>query len=239
MSLSVTTISFFKFKSIRQKVWAFGQMQFAHASLATVSGLTFYKLMGSGREIGFNPAPDWGVYAMLAVWEDETAAMAFLKEAEVFKKYEANSEQQWTLFLRVRHAHGVWSGKQPFQTSNSLDDSNPLMAVITRATIRWSKMIDFWRYVPTSQRPLQNGFDGLLYTKGVGEVPLVQMATFSIWRDIEALRKFAYESKEHQVAIQKTKLLNWYKEELFARFQPYQYHGVWDGLEKQFSLPAV
>jgi heme-degrading monooxygenase HmoA len=89
--------------------------------------------------------------------------------------------------------------------------------------------VKFWQYVPTSQRPIQQGCKGLIYTKGIGESPLVQMATFSLWENMEALKNFAYHSPEHQVAIQKTRQLDWYKEEMFVRFQPYRSVGTWGG----------
>jgi hypothetical protein len=49
-------------------------MQFANKDLAKVNGLTFYRLMGSGKGRGFNPFPDWSVYCLLQVWESEEAA---------------------------------------------------------------------------------------------------------------------------------------------------------------------
>jgi len=64
---------------------------------------------------------------------------------------------------------------------------------------------------------------------GIGEVPLTQMATFSIWKNKEALMDFAYKSKEHAQAIVKTRKLQWYNEELFSRFQPYKTVGHWGG----------
>jgi hypothetical protein len=131
--------------------------------------------------------------------------------------------------MKPRQAKGLWSGGNPFIVSKDLDEANPLIAVITRATIRTSKLLKFWRYVPTSQRPIEQGCEGLIYTKGVGEAPLVQMATFSLWENIEALKNYAYKSPEHQVAIQKTRQIDWYKEEMFVRFQPYRSIGTWGG----------
>ena len=193
--------------------------------------------MGSGREEGFNPAPDWSVYALLGVWEEEVALEAFLAEAEIYRKYQANSEEQCTIFLRTIHSKGAWSGGNPFESSQDLDPSIPYIGVITRATIKWSQMYRFWSYVPTSQRPIQQGCPGLIYTKGIGEAPLVQMATFSLWENFEAVKNFAYNSKEHRVAIEKTRKHNWYKEELFARFQPYKVVGQWGGQELLPNLP--
>lgn len=193
-------------------------MQYAHSDLQKVPGLTFYKLMGSGKGFGFNPWPDWSVYCLLQVWESQEAADAFFNRSKLIQRYRDHASKRWTLFLRNILSRGKWSGKEPFQTSEDIDPDNQRLAIITRATIRWSKLRKFWSYVPTSQRSLPEN-TGLLYTKGIGEVPITQMATFSLWEDENALRQFAYESEEHRKAIQMTRELQWYKEELFARFQ--------------------
>ncbi len=231
MSNSITTITFFRFESIRAKFWALRQMQFAYPKLCKIEGLQFFKLLGSGKDPGFSASPDWSVYAILGVWEDETAADTFFKNASVYEAYCQNSKEQWTIYLRARHSKGLWSGTNPFETSTNIDAKNPLFAVITRASIRPSQLLRFWKYVPTSQIPIQKGCEGLIFTKGIGELPFVQMATFSIWENLESLKQFAYKSIEHQVAIEKTLKHNWYSEELFARFQPYRSNGLWTGLQ--------
>ncbi|MFQ3269562.1 MAG: hypothetical protein ACI9B2_001372, partial [Flavobacteriales bacterium] len=58
----ITTISFFNYRGLLNKVWAFAMMQFAHKFLQNISGQSFYKLMGSGKGMGFNPMPDWSTY---------------------------------------------------------------------------------------------------------------------------------------------------------------------------------
>ena len=226
---SVSTLTLFRFSTLSDKIWAFFQMQFAHAHISKTPGLQFYKLMGSGKDLGFNPLPDWGVYALLSVWDDEEYAQQFFEQAAIFKRYQTHSSEHWTIFMKVRKATGLWSGGNPFIPSQNLDTNNPLIAVITRATIKPSKLFKFWRYVPISQKPIEMGFPGLIYTKGVGEAPVVQMATFSVWENIDALKNYAYNSAEHREAIKKTHQLNWYKEEMFTRFQPYKTMGIWQG----------
>jgi hypothetical protein len=54
------------------------------------------------------------------------------------------------------------------------------------------------------------------------------MATFSLWKDFESVKQFAYKSKQHKEAI-KTREYEWYSEELFSRFQPYKSSGTWEG----------
>ena len=227
--VSITTLTLFRFKTLKSKLWAFGQMQFAHFFIAKSPGLIFYKLMGSGRDIGFNLFPDWGVYALLGVWENEQAANNFFNDSAIFKQYKKMSSEQWTVFMKSIQTKGFWSGGNPFTPSSDLDANNPLIAVITRATIKTHKLFTFWRFVPTSQRPIQRGCEGLIYTKGMGEVPIVQMATFSIWENLDALKKYAYHSLEHREAIKKTHQTNWYKEEMFTRFQPFKTLGTWEG----------
>ena len=228
---SITTLTLFNFSGVWNKIWAFGQMQFAHASIRKTPGLTFYKLMGSGKDPGFNPLPDWSVYALLCNWENEAAANDFFQNAAKFKQYQNHTTEQWTIFMKPIHAKGLWSGSNPFSPASDLDETNPLIAVITRATIRKKNLVQFWRYVPISQSPILKGCKGLIYTKGIGEVPLVQMATFSIWQSMEDLKNFAYNSPEHKEAISKTHKIDWYKEEMFARFQPYHSIGKWTGKE--------
>ena len=203
-------------------------MQRAHSYLGKVRGQEFYKLMGSGKGAGFNPLPDWSVYALLQTWQGEEYALDFFGSSVLMKAYHKKATDTWTLFMRPITAKGEWSHKSPFLQSETIDPQNPCIAVITRASIKWSKMVRFWHFVPQSQRPLDKA-KGLIYTKGIGEAPLVQMATFSIWENEKLMRDFAYGSKEHQEAIKLTRSLGWYKEELFARFQPYLSQGQWYG----------
>ncbi len=199
-------------------------MQFAHRHLAGARGLQFYKLMGSGKQDGFNPFPDWSTYSLLMTWENENFAQDFIKNSALFDAYRSRTEKLWTIYMKNILARGAWSGGNPFEPHTDLDPGFSKIAVITRATIRWRKLRKFWQYVPTSSLPLA-GNKGLIYTKGIGEVPVLQMATFSLWENEQALKDFAYNSVEHHRAIQKTRELNWYKEELFSRFQPYREEG--------------
>lgn len=202
-------------------------MQLAHGELRKVKGSTFYKLMGSGRGLGFSAFPDWTTYVLLQVWESEVDATLFFDTASIIENYRKRTTEVWTVYLKNSTAHGLWDGSNPFEVEKNLPQVSTIF-VLTRATIKWHKFISFWRYVPVSHQPLRNN-PGLIYTKGVGELPVIQMATLSIWKDAQSLKNFAYNSKEHREAINMTRKLNWYKEELFARFIPYKSIGTWNG----------
>jgi heme-degrading monooxygenase HmoA len=202
-------------------------MQLAHRRLARAEGHTFYKLMGTGRGDSFNAFPDFSTYVLLQVWRSENDAKVFFARSQVFGRYRKKASEVWTTYLINISAHGLWSGVNPFVPDSDRRLADPVIA-ITRATIKWRRLFDFWRYVPTSQKELKEN-RGLIFTKGMGELPIVQMATYSVWRDEASLRKFAYESRHHRDAIVKTKELKWYSEELFARFRPFRSEGSWRG----------
>jgi hypothetical protein len=221
MSDQITTITLFQFKSLASKFWALSQMQFAHKHLVKVNGQSFYKLMGSGRGSGFSIWPDFSVYALLQVWDSENVADEFFAKAKIIEDYHCRAAKIHTTFCKSITSHGYWDNQNPFAENLDLSDNESPILVLTRATIKWRHLYKFWKYVPTSYIPL-NGNKGLVYSKGVGEWPMVQMATISLWKSAEAMKQFAYQSKEHQQAIKMTKDIKWYKEELFARFRPFK-----------------
>lgn len=217
----VTCLQLFQYDGFSNKVWAFIMMQFAHKRLANIDGLQFYKLMGSGKGLGFNPLPDWSTYALLTVWENEKKANDFFEGSILFEKYRMKATTIQTHYMRCIKSHGVWSGQSPFDVGQiDVESQNPI-GVITRATIKKRHLIKFWNYVPTSTLALKNNAD-LIYTKGIGEVPILQMATFSIWKSMDAIKKFAYKSEHHKKAITLTRRHNWYQEEMFSRFEIYK-----------------
>ncbi|SCY20451.1 spheroidene monooxygenase [Nonlabens sp. Hel1_33_55] len=225
----ITTLTFYKYDNWQDQLWAFGMMQFAHAKLKRTKGLSFYKLLGSGKE-NFDPRPDFSVYGVLQVWKDASYAAEYFDNSKLGKRYQKHSAHQLTFYLRNIKAHGLWSKQNPFEKSENLNPENPFVAVITRATIKLPMLRKFWNYVPSSQKDLIDN-PNLLFTAGVGERPVTQMATFSVWNNVEALQQFAYRGKSHRDAIRQTQALQWYKEELFTRFQPYQIKGTWPDFE--------
>lgn len=221
------TVTFFHFQGRSRQWWMLGQMQRAHPHLTKAHGLSFYKLMGSGGGHGFSLWPDWSVYALLSVWEHTEAAQAFFGDpTSYYHAFAHRCQEAYTLFLRPQHVQGQWSGKQPFQTNGAL--SKGPVAVLTRARIRWRHVWGFWRFVPGVSDRLQQ-HPGCLLAKGVGEWPLIQQATFSVWTSEEAMKNYAYGDENHVRVIRETRRRGWYSEEMFARFGVEAAHGQWGG----------
>jgi hypothetical protein len=63
------------------------------------------------------------------------------------------------------------------------------------------------------------GADGLRFSLGLGERPLVRQATLSVWDSLTQMQRFAYHAPGHRTVMQRTRAEGWYAEELFARFR--------------------
>jgi heme-degrading monooxygenase HmoA len=217
-----TLISFFKYKVFKNKWNAFVRMGRPPISLKNIEGLTFFKPLGTGSGNGFSIKPDFSTYGFVLVFSSEEKAAQFL-QSSTFKKYQKNAEKYATVFMKTIKSHGEWSKQNPFKSEVEFDKSKPL-AVITRATIKPKLAHKFWKYVPSVSKSMNN-YDSLVFSKGIGEFPLLMQATFSLWESAEAMMDYAYKNPKHAEMVKKTRELGWYSEELFARFQPYKIEG--------------
>lgn len=221
--MSYTKISFFHFPNKASKWWAFKQMQLAHDNLTRVSGLDFYRLMGSGAGEGFSIKPDWSVYTLLQVWDKKESAINF-NQSSWYQDLLNQIDGEWHFDLSPYHSKGTWKGEKPFELAKPKDHN--LMAVITRARIKWTHLLPFWFSVPAVSKVISKQ-KSLLFQKGIGEWPLIEQATFSIWNREQAMKEFAYHQAEHRKVVQKTRKLKWYKEEQFTRFAVLNHSGSW------------
>ncbi|WP_433377407.1 monooxygenase [Actinoplanes sp. CA-142083] len=112
------------------------------------------------------------------------------------------------------HSRGSWSGKQPFATGPK---TGGMTLALTRARLRPTRALRFWRAIPPVIRELDQA-PGLLAGFGIGEAPIGWQGTVSVWRDAADLTRFAYRQPEHRAVIARTPADRWYAEELFARF---------------------
>ena len=212
----LTTVTFFKFR--KNRPWAFAQMGLVPSKLKQKEGLRFFKLMGTGGGNGFSLWPDFGTYAFLGVWDNQKSADDFLSDNEIIKTYYQKASLIRTIKMIPVKSHGLWSGQNPFREQKlQTRDSELPVAVITRATLRFSRLLAFWRSVPHASVAIENA-QGVKYFKGIGEWPFVQQATLSLWESFETVKQFAYRDKAHASIIKKTRSQHWYSEDLFARF---------------------
>lgn len=221
----IVTLSLFQLDGFAAKWWGFKSMQFGHIHFRHIDGLSFYKLLGSGGGNGFSLKPNFGTYGLLCVWDTEAQARDFFSNNSFFLRYRDKSSKLLTIYLQTIQSHGSWSGKQPFVNVVQGEVEGGI-AVITRATIKFRYLCRFWREVPSVSASIDEAV-GRVMSIGIGEWPIIQQATFSIWENSEQMMAYAYRSKLHNEVIKKTRELGWYSEELFARFRILKTEGAW------------
>nr|WP_239144963.1 monooxygenase [Actinoplanes couchii] len=165
-----------------------------------------------GKFLGTGTGTTFGVRDTdLTRWAAVTVSDAPVR----FPRWDAIAERQARVDLEPLVSRGEWSGRSPFQARNRRTDG--MVLALTRARLRPSRALRFWRAVPDVARELAAA-PGLLAGFGVGEAPIGWQGTVSVWRNTTDLTAFAYRQPRHRSAIARTPTDRWYAEELFARF---------------------
>jgi heme-degrading monooxygenase HmoA len=188
-------------------------------------GLRFGRVLGTGRGRTMTASADLHRWALFATWDDDDAARRFVDES--LPRRWPRAQERFDVLLHPIGGRGSWDGVDVLD-GVAMSSADGPVAVLTRATVRPRSLAAFLRAVGPVDAHLQ-GVDGLLAAAGVGERPIGRQATFSLWRDAEAVQRFAYRSAEHAEVVRRTREEAWYGEELFARFSPTWWRGAWDG----------
>jgi hypothetical protein len=174
-------------------------------------GVRFAKLGGTGAGRTFRPGDaDVTRYAAVVVWDGGG------RPDDVDRGWADIGAQRARVDLTPVSSRGTWSGVAPFGTPQPHRTTGPVLA-LTRARLRPSRMLTFWRSVPPVAREVADA-PGLLARFGFGEAPIGLQGTVSVWRNTTDLVGFAYRQPEHRAVIARTPTDGWYAEELFARF---------------------
>lgn len=217
MEKQIVTVTLFRFEGFWNRFWAFSQMGRRPFQKDKAKGLTFAKMLGTGGGNGFSITPNFGSYGWLGAWDTEGASRLFFKQNPLFQTFKNRSVEHFTVYLQPTMVHGLWDGETPFSISAPFDATESV-AVLTRATIKPLFLYRFWQYVPKTSRSIETA-EGRLLSIGIGELPLIEQATFSLWSSGKAMMDYAYKSPYHAEVVKKTRELGWYSEELFARFK--------------------
>ena len=217
----ITTIYFWRIKVIFIPL-AIIFMAINKIQLKRLSGITFIKLLGTGKGESFTPRDAdpfrWGM--LITVSENQ---IDMLDKSFVVKSWQKICRSEYRVILKPISSHGFWSGNQPFAVDKF--EWAGKIAAVTRARIVWRKNLIFWRAVPPVTESLHQS-PRLLNAIGIGEAPIGLQGTFSIWQDAASLRDFAYKGQAHSEAIRATSANQWYSEELFARFAVIEERGL-------------
>ena len=194
--------------------------------------ISFSKLMGSGKNGTFDKRPDWRQWAILTVHNkisfENTLPPAWYGKF-IYYYWHLCKCKAIHYLLEPLEGHGVWDGKQAFGPLPKQTEYSGEIAVLTRATIRLKKLKNFWAHVGGAAHEMAEA-EGFVTSYGIGEIPWIKQATFSIWKSKEHMRNFAYKMKGHAEVVRKTRKENWYSEEMFVRFRII---GFWKGSREE------
>ncbi|GGN03931.1 hypothetical protein FHR83_001172 [Actinoplanes campanulatus] len=185
------------------------RMAFARRHLEArrhLSGVRFGRFLGTGTGSTFGPGD-----TDLTRW----AAITVSDRPVRFPTWEKIAVKQVRVDLEPLVSRGEWGGRSPFRATGRRPDG--MVLALTRARLRPSRALRFWRAVPAVAREVAAA-PGLLARFGVGEAPIGWQGTVSVWRGAADLTAFAYRQPEHRAVIARTPADRWYAEELFARF---------------------
>jgi spheroidene monooxygenase len=147
------------------------------------------------------------------------------------KAAQERSREFWTGMFGVTSSRGQWD-QQSWETTAQGDGAQTrahpqVMGVLTRASIRPSKAMAFWRHAPATQQDLDVA-PGCLLAIGLGEAPLLRQCTFSLWDTTESMERYAHHDS-HQQAIQASYRHQFFSESLFVRMELLFMQGQWKG----------
>jgi hypothetical protein len=218
------------FHLIREPAWktplVLARLGTDRLRLPRVGGLVFWRLLGTGSGDRTGGGADLARSAVFAVWETEADLARFLGTSAIARRW-SQAEEAWHVRLRGVGGHGRWRGVDPLEGLEPGNRDGPV-AIITRADVRRSA----WRTFGAASNVVDTELHtatGLIDVVGIGEAPIGRLATFSLWESLDAARHFAYRMPEHVDVVRRTRDEDWYSEELFARFEPYDSTGRWNG----------
>ena len=229
------SLSFYRFSGPLARAWALMMMGAARRPLSRTEDIGFWKLCGSGKGFGFSPTVNPSVIAILAVWPDAQTARDRVKSAPVFAKYQARATESWSVLLTPTSVRGAWDGQTPF--TQQAEQSGGPMAALTRAAIRRRAIPRFWREVPDISNMIGTQAN-VVFKIGIGELPMIDQITFSVWPSKSAMDDFA-RTGPHGDAIKSVRSGDWFSEELFARFSVHSDIGTWNGTSPLAKLEAA
>ena len=183
-------------------------------SLISSSGLKFIKLFGTGSNEGFSLIPDFSSYVIISSWKNDHYRKKFIDENNIINEIISRSSKRVEIKIDPYNFTGSWNGINPFKNFSSYGGGK--IIVLTRARVKLNKLMNFLVNTSLAAKSIKNQ-DRAEFYKGIGELPIIEQATISIWMSEQSMRDYAYSDKNHLKIINKARKDKWYSEELFVR----------------------
>ena len=209
------------------RLWGWSRFVLGPSVVRHTATPRLVKVLGSGFEGGFGMRPSATRQGLLCVFEGEDAARSFV-QASVVDGYRRRASEFLVALLQPFSARGSWSGTTLQHEPECQGQAAAPVAALTRASIRPSRALPFWRQAPSAQAGLTQAA-GCRLAVGLGEAPLLRQATFSVWDNQAAMDTYARQGP-HLAAIRDAQRLKYFSESMFVRFRILELSGTYKGV---------
>ena len=171
------------------------------------------------------PTPHFRRVAMVASWKSDEAFEAFSSRHQLAKTLAPG----WEVRLQPLHVYGEWSAPGGLPKGEIEVDAEEPVAVLTIGRPRLLRLPSFLKASAAAESEAVANPDALALT-GLARSPRL-VSTFSIWRNVEAMRAYARGSSDggRPRATSADRANPFHHESAFIRFRPYASRGSWDG----------
>lgn len=191
-----------------------------------VPGLRYAETTGAAPLSGnLLPSPQPGRVGLIAAWDDNSALDRFSACHPLAEQLAGG----WQVRLEPLHVYGAWSGLPGLPPQEiPVDDDQPV-AVLTLGRLRLRRVRPFLHASARAEAEAVAD-PGLLAATGLARPPRL-VATFSLWRNVAAMRDYARgrTGGAHPAATKAHRAKSFHHESAFVRFRPYASTGQWDG----------
>ena len=212
--------------------WGFSRYILGKRPFQQIAGLQFCKVLGSGMNGGFSTTPSLTKQGFFCVFDSKHNADLFQKSSSIIKAYQDHAHEFFIASVQAYSSRGSWSGFA-MSCSNTSSPSMGPIASLTRASIKPSKAIAFWKRAKPAEDAVAHA-SGKILTAGVGEAPYFRQATFTIWDNAQSLEQYAQQGA-HLAAIKAAYGESYFSESMFTRFRVIEAQGVWQSKHVQIS----
>lgn len=195
-------------------------------SLPGLGAAHLFFTLDSSTVTGGKPTPRR--WALLCGWNEDEALDEFLAHSPLRGTFLGEALESWYVSLEpVRVVDGSWRGWRPSTEGvRPLADDEPVI-VMTYGRLKP-------RYIPAflraNRRALAQALrhPGMLSWLGLSDT-VRTASTFSVWRSIGEVQRYAYGPGHHQPVARHSKSVPWADDYFFVRFRPLASSGTWDG----------
>jgi hypothetical protein len=171
------------------------------------------------------PTPRLRRVALVAAWESDGAFESFAGSHPLARRLAPG----WQVRLQPLHVYGDWPALQGLPQGEIEVGAKEPVAVLTIGRPRTRRLPAFLKASARAEAEAVANPDVLAST-GLARPPRL-VSTFSIWRDVAAMRAYARGNSDggHPSATRIDRANPFHHESAFIRFRPYASAGSWDG----------